>query len=163
MEVTAEYRPSMVHAEPNPQIYVLGFAFTHTMKSVVLIEKRKPAWQAGKLNGVGGKFENSDSNGHFAMSREFAEETGHIVEPELWHLFEIMRFKNGAIVYCYTVQLREGALVRTMEDEVVDAYPIDDVNGTLICELEIINNLNWLVPKAYHQLREPKEERLLVE
>src|SRR5690349_13991679 len=38
------------------QAYALGFLFDGTGR-VVLIRKRRPAWQAGLLNGVGGKVE----------------------------------------------------------------------------------------------------------
>ncbi len=34
--------------------YVVGFCFNGDMSKVVLIQKNRPAWQVGKLNGVGG-------------------------------------------------------------------------------------------------------------
>jgi len=34
--------------------YVLGFCFGPSLTTVVLIKKNRPAWQAGRLNGVGG-------------------------------------------------------------------------------------------------------------
>ena len=34
--------------------YACGFLFSDDRRHVVLIRKRRPAWQAGKLNGVGG-------------------------------------------------------------------------------------------------------------
>ena len=37
--------------------YVTGFLFSPDKKSVVLINKNRPAFQVGKLNGVGGKIE----------------------------------------------------------------------------------------------------------
>lgn len=37
--------------------YVVGFMLDQAREHVVLIEKNRPAWQAGKLNGVGGKVE----------------------------------------------------------------------------------------------------------
>ncbi len=54
--------------------YVLGFAFTHDGR-VALIEKNRPAWQAGKWNGVGGHMEPGEDI-YEAMAREFQEETG---------------------------------------------------------------------------------------
>jgi 8-oxo-dGTP diphosphatase len=35
--------------------YVLGFMFSSDHSEVALIRKRKPEWQRGKLNGIGGK------------------------------------------------------------------------------------------------------------
>ena len=55
--------------------YVVGFMFSTDMKQVLLIEKKRPDWQRGKLNGIGGKVEDGE-NFYTAMSREFFEETG---------------------------------------------------------------------------------------
>ena len=37
------------------QEYVCGLLFSVDRTRVLLIRKRRPAWQAGRLNGVGGK------------------------------------------------------------------------------------------------------------
>lgn len=55
--------------------YVLGFAFTMDRHRVLLIEKRRPAWQAGLWNGIGGKIEAGETPLQ-AMSREAVEEAG---------------------------------------------------------------------------------------
>ena len=55
------------------QSYVVGYLFDQTERKVVLIEKNKPKWQAGKINGVGGKIEPNESP-FDAMCREFREE-----------------------------------------------------------------------------------------
>lgn len=55
--------------------YVLGFMFSEDGTQVALIKKTKPEWQAGKLNGIGGKIEEKEAM-HEAMIREFEEETG---------------------------------------------------------------------------------------
>ena len=41
--------------------YVVGLLFSPDRNTVVLINKTKPDWQAGKLNGVGGKIEEGES------------------------------------------------------------------------------------------------------
>jgi 8-oxo-dGTP diphosphatase len=148
------------HQIQNRTVYVLGFAFSHSMRSVVLILKKKPAWQAGKLNGVGGKVEASESP-RSAMAREFQEETGVVTKPDDWLLFEVMQFQNGAIVYSYAAQMPEGTVAQTMEEEEVDAYPVTEF-GELGFELPIISNLQWLIPKAFHQLKEEPLERMIV-
>ena len=40
--------------------YVVGFAFNKEKTKVLLIKKTKPDWQAGQLNGIGGKIESYD-------------------------------------------------------------------------------------------------------
>lgn len=57
------------------QLFVCGFCFDEERERVVLIEKSQPAWQAGRLNGVGGKVEPGESVSA-AMTREFEEEAG---------------------------------------------------------------------------------------
>src|SRR5688572_12750088 len=57
------------------QGYVCGFMFSPDRSRVLLIRKRRPAWQVGKLNGVGGKVEPGEVPLH-AMRREFREEAG---------------------------------------------------------------------------------------
>lgn len=61
-----------------PRRFVLGFCFDFGYHNVLLIEKNRPPWQAGKLNGIGGKIEEGESPAA-AMAREFREETGGLV------------------------------------------------------------------------------------
>src|SRR5687768_8509331 len=60
-------------ATPNVQEYVCGFLFSEDRSRVLLIRKRRPAWQAGMLNGLGGKIEPGETAVE-AMRREFREE-----------------------------------------------------------------------------------------
>src|SRR3954470_21452915 len=69
---------------PNVQEYVCGFLFSPDRTRVLLIRKRRPAWQAGKLNGIGGKIEPGESPAQ-AMSREFREEAALDLPPDAWH------------------------------------------------------------------------------
>ena len=59
--------------------WVVGFLMDSDAEQVILIRKNRPEWQAGKLNGVGGKVEPGELIGG-AMYREFREETGVIVQ-----------------------------------------------------------------------------------
>ena len=53
--------------------YVVGFLFVDGVNTVLLIRKKRPAWQAGRLNGPGGKVEPGETFLQ-AMRREFTEE-----------------------------------------------------------------------------------------
>lgn len=139
--------------------YVLGFAFSKSMRSVVLIEKKKPEWQAGLLNGIGGKLEEGESAAA-AMVREFKEETGVWTTEFSWLPFEMMHFKNGVTVFCFATLLPVGQVVNTMEDEIVDVFPVNSL-GELQSEVGVIPNLHWLIPKAWHELKLPDAERML--
>ena len=41
--------------------YVLGFIFNRQKDNVLLVEKKRPEWQKGKWNGIGGKIKENES------------------------------------------------------------------------------------------------------
>ena len=59
--------------------YVVGFLFSEDRRRVALIRKTRPEWQAGLLNGIGGKVEQGEFPRQ-AMRREFLEEAGCDIE-----------------------------------------------------------------------------------
>ncbi len=69
--------------------YVVGFAFDDD-ENVALVRKKRPEWQKGYLNGVGGKIEEGESS-RAAMVREFEEETGLGVPEHEWEQFVAMQ------------------------------------------------------------------------
>ena len=145
--------------------YVLGFAFDQNADNVILIEKQRPDWQKGKLNGVGGKIEESDKcwNGNdvnwndtagLAMVREFKEETGadtKIGGEYGWQLFATMIFEDDvmggkSIVYCFKLFSNLIYQCETVEDEEIRLVSLDDV-----MQENIIDNLPVLIPMALHK------------
>ena len=106
------------------QLYVLGFAFTPDGR-VALIQKKRPAWQAGKLNGIGGKVENTEDS-TAAMRREFREETGVDIPVQAWQ-FRGRMFGENWSVFVYTCTLEIIKNARTMEDERVFLIYLDDL------------------------------------
>ena len=123
-----------------PTRFTLGFAFTTDGSRVVLLEKQSPAWQRGKLNGVGGKVE-PDETALEAMVREFTEETGVATEPARWrHYAEL----SGSAFHVDVYSLFDDAVVdgaRTVEIHEVRVCP---TTGSEIRE-KGINNLGWLI------------------
>lgn len=97
--------------------YVLGFAFDD-LDRVALIQKERPAWQAGKLNGVGGRIEGREEVLD-AMVREFHEETG-VVLPN-WDVVGVMRGADWHVTVL-TATSPEVRDVSTVTDEVVMLY-----------------------------------------
>lgn len=55
--------------------YTLVFIFNEHLNQVLLIRKTKPEEQAGKLNGIGGKMEDFDTDFVDCIKREVYEET----------------------------------------------------------------------------------------
>lgn len=150
-----------------PQHYVVGYAFRPDMGAVALIEKRKPAWQVGKLNGVGGKIEPGETPVE-AMVREFKEEAGVWIEAMRWLHIRTERFnvttetksdqQEGTAVYHFAVLTTEDewrSLYSVTREEVVKApLPLE-----LDAPLPLIYNMRYLVPMAVTLLQQPPENR----
>lgn len=83
--------PQPVRGVETPVIrYCLGFLFNVKRNHVLLIEKKRPEWQCGKLNGIGGKLLDSETP-FDGMRREYFEATDRICESD-WQ--EICIFGN---------------------------------------------------------------------
>ena len=117
---------------------VVGFLFDNSSENVLLIKKNRPAWQKGKLNGIGGKIEEDESPLN-AMRREFKEETNQ----------EIRHFKNYAIingsgwrVYFFSAITDSLELKENPTDEEQVIVKVKDLPRNTI------DNLRWLIPMA---------------
>lgn len=109
-----------------PTVYACGFAFD-LIGQVALIQKNRPAWQAGLLNGIGGHVEAGETPLQ-AMEREFKEETGVTVTG--WELFAVCQTGTEAVCYMYRVTLDHPLEVTTTTDEQVGVWPIDAAKWT---------------------------------
>lgn len=117
---------------------VAGFLFYKDR--VVLVKKTKPEWQAGLLNGIGGKIEPGESP-FDAMVREFEEETGYRTLE--WEEFAV---EIGPVSTVY--------FFRTQVDECPPMPHHNDVGEQIISVFaynpphKVVGNLRWLVPMA---------------
>ncbi len=130
----------------------VGFLFDDAGR-VALIEKKRPAWQAGKLNGIGGKVEPGETPAE-AMRREFREETG--VDVADWHHFMTLRWEAGDVFFYRSFASHLLAGVQTTTDEMVQVTWADAIGV-----LPTIPNLAWIVPLARHT--HDRYEPILVE
>lgn len=137
---------------PRPTRYVVGFLYAEGSRGVVLIRKNRPDWQAGLLNGVGGKVEPSEGP-RAAMVREFFEETGVATVAADWYQFcELMDSEHEGVVTFFglldrTHDLYDAVVSRT--DERIEKWAIDPTvpAGT-------VPNLRWLLPMGWYHLTE---------
>jgi 8-oxo-dGTP diphosphatase len=117
--------------------FVIGYLFDGN-GNVALIEKNRPDWQKGRLNGVGGQIE-KDETPLQAMTREFKEEAG----PEVsWRQFCVLK-GDGYRLFCFTS--RDKVEISTKTDEKVAWYPVDRLPAN------ILPNSLWLVPMANYK------------
>jgi 8-oxo-dGTP diphosphatase len=128
--------------------YVAGFLIAPDDDRVLLIRKTHPEWQAGKLNGIGGKIDPGESPLE-AMVREFKEEAGLVITG--WQHFLTLNANPNGRVYFFRCFAPFGVLckAKTQTDEWVGHWSIGD--ATLPYRFDMIPNLRWILPLAAHQ------------
>lgn len=118
--------------------YVVGFLFTQDGLLLAMVRKNKPEWQAGCLNGIGGKIEEGETPLQ-AMHREFMEETG--VEGVDWQPRLVLDGGHFVLNIFSAFDSKSFLEVRTMEAEEIVKVQVNDLP-----DLRTIDNLRWLVP-----------------
>ena len=118
--------------------YVLALLFTPDGSHIVLMHKTRPAWQAGRVNALGGKLLPGEGAVD-AARREVLEEAG--VEVEGWEEFLVW---DDPVYRMHAVRAFDPAAAeaRTAEDQEVFLAP------TAALPPNLIDNLRWLVPLA---------------
>ncbi len=121
------------------QEYVLCFLYDKLYKHVALVHKIKPAWQAGKLNGIGGKVEPGEMP-IAACSREFLEETGVEIPESEWRQFLTLS-GTGFKVYAYVAANDRVFFCKTIEAEKIEVFKVKDIDYS-----KCVDNLKWIIP-----------------
>lgn len=118
--------------------YVLALLFTPDRARVVLIHKARPAWQAGRVNALGGKLHPGETPAA-AARREVREEAG--VDVAGWEEFLVWDDPQYRMHALRAVDVAAHD-ARTAEDQPVflaDAHALPP---------NVVDNLRWLVPLA---------------
>ena len=122
--------------------YTVGFMFDKA-GCVLLLRKKKPAWQAGRLNGVGGKIENGETPLE-CMRREFREEANLDVAD--WEEVCAMEGKDGpdahwrVHIFKTFVDTFSEDLAYPQDGEPLETYHVNDLPE------EVLPNLKWIIP-----------------
>lgn len=138
---------------PPKKRYVVGFLFTADLQHVVLIRKKRPEWQAGKLNGIGGHIEDGETP-EAAMRREFKEEAG--MQVDQWKHFTTLSdaANRFSVDWFWSVEssMAESTRLMSPTDETACWVPVEtvlDVKTATQQGIELmIPNLRWLIPMA---------------
>ena len=118
--------------------YALALLFTPERDAVVLMHKTRPAWQAGRVNALGGKLHPGESPGD-AARREVREEAA--VDVSEWEEFLVW---DDPVYRMHALRAFDPAArsARTAEDQEVF------LAGTAALPAALIDNLRWLIPLA---------------
>ncbi len=127
--------------------YVVGFMFDESYNDVLMIRKTKPKWQAGLLNGVGGKIEPGEKELD-AMKREFLEEVG--IQHDEWDCFLWYKVRSEHEILFYVASSDKVLEYRQMEEEKPLIINVDELK-----DYDHVSNLSFIVPLAkwFHQNR----------
>lgn len=123
---------------------VVGFAFSDDLRTVLLIRKRRPASQAGKLNGVGGKVEPGETFLD-AMVREFREESGIDTSPADWTHFATLDAPRWQVAFFKAV-LPLSVLVRAEQGPMLTHEQLELHSLVGLRDQVTMRNLRWMVP-----------------
>lgn len=122
---------------------VAGFLFREN--SVLLVQKEKPSWQRGLLNGIGGEVASGELP-LAAMDREFREETSYQHKLD-WRHFVTEYEPFGAVVYFYTARADPPAISYR--------WPLLNDSRELLHWIHVssrlnhcVGNLKWMIPLA---------------
>lgn len=119
--------------------YVVGFMFDFALERVALIRKNKPAWQAGLLNGIGGKIEPNET-AQEAMRRECIEEVGMDTD---WHFYcNCSGLNNDGAWFSLDCFWSQGAL-QTLKAQESEQIEILTLTKVIVRRSEMIGNLPW--------------------
>lgn len=121
--------------------YSLGFLFSPDCRRVALINKTKPKWQKGLLNGIGGKRENETMLE--CMQREFEEETGFKFTN--WEHFLDMG-NDSFLVSCYRGFSDKLHELKSTTDEIIEIHGVALM--VAVGYKDMIPNLRWILPLA---------------
>jgi 8-oxo-dGTP diphosphatase len=118
--------------------FVLALLYTMDERQVVLMRRTRPAWQAGRVNALGGGIIDGETPAS-AARREVREECG--VDVAEWT--DVLVWEDAEYrMHVMRAMSEHAGEARTMEDQEVF---LADVN---VLPANVIDNLRWLVPLA---------------
>lgn len=117
------------------KVYVVGFLFSEDLSEVLLIEKQRPAFQFGKLNGIGGGVDEGEDI-YDAQVRELEEESGVKTKKEDWIHFADFVFGKGMKVCFLVAKTIAKPRAKTMTDEEVAWVSMKNLPENILSDIE---------------------------
>lgn len=125
--------------------FSLGFIFNKTGERVLLVHKQKPEWQAGKINGIGGKIEVGETP-EDCIARETFEEARLTILPQAWIYLGHKSEPSATIHIFMTMYEGDTSDAQKGDHEEVEWFPTDNLPENCI------PNLRWMIPFAQEQM-----------
>jgi 8-oxo-dGTP diphosphatase len=126
---------------PREKLYVLGIIIEPKTRRVALLRKKRPLWQQGLLNGIGGHIESGELPSE-AMARECQEEVGLTLDWKKIGHFKTVLWE----MWIFSASIGNITKVKGQEDEEIEYCEIDALPS------DVIPNLRFLVPFALYNI-----------
>lgn len=136
--------------------YTVGFIFTPSFDHVLLMHKNRPAWQVGKLNGIGGKFEQGETP-DTCVAREVAEESGLAIPASNWKYIAREIFEENTVHFLATVYSGQMDDAKTLTDEPVEWIAMEKLPP------EVIQNLPYLLLLSKDMLQRKHIKEVIID
>lgn len=125
--------------------YSLAFIFNKSLSKVLLIHKTHPEWQAGKINGIGGKIEPGETPVD-CIVRETAEETGLVIPKDQWTPVGVLSSAEWEVSVFGAVYTGSLAQAKSLTGERIEWIAHAQLPKN------VIYNLRWLIPMTMDKL-----------
>ncbi len=125
--------------------FTVGFLFTPDLQKVLLIHKLAPAWQKGKLNGLGGKIEPGEGAVP-CFIREIAEESGIVLEKKQVRLMGTLRGVDWQVYVFGAIYQGEIFEAKVHEKEKIEWFDVAHLPE------KCVPNLLWSIPFVRNEL-----------
>lgn len=129
-----------------PKRYTVGFLFNTDLSKVLLIHKLTPEWQRGKVNGVGGKYEEGE-DAAACIARETREEAAVDVPAAEWRQAGSLFGTEWHVDVMTAKYAGAESDAKSLEEQQVEWFPV----GAL--PQNVMSNLRWLVPLCLNVLQ----------
>lgn len=136
--------------------YTLGFIFDASLEKVLLIHKNRPEWQAGKVNGLGGKVEEGEDS-LTCIVREIQEEANLQTQKDDWIYLGRLGNKDWNMEVFALVYKGDITGAKTMTDEQVEWFEVNNLPSN------VMQNLCWLIPLALDKIQNGDFNSITVE
>lgn len=121
--------------------YCAGLLIDSIHQTLVLVQKSRPAWQAGYWNAPGGKIEAGETPVQ-AMRREMREETGIDLVEHFWTPLVFLEEPGVFQVHFFRALVPSAPAPAQMTDETVAAVRLDALPSPLV------PHLRWVLALA---------------
>ncbi len=121
----------------------------------MLINKNRPDWQKGKMNGIGGRIEDGEESAA-CMVRETQEETGLVTTPDQWVFLGTVHQPGGVVDFYAMVHAGAQEEISSCTDEQVEWCEVAHLPEA------VLSNIPWLVAYARDRLQNAATHTFLV-